>query len=590
MSVQSGFCFGDVTLDSTRRQLFIRGREVKCRPMPFELLHLLCEAGGAVVPRDEVLKRLWGETYLPSDESLTQVVHRLRSVLGEHGKVVRTVRGVGLRLDAPVLPIAEPPRAALPDLSTRPIVKTARSSASVPVSPAARGLRKDRALLTACAAVLLLAGGLSALRWNDRRATIDEGYGLTVADLGSSSRTTEDLVRRAFAAKDQGDRAQALSLLEAAHRSDPSTPIPAAFRALWGAPETMPGERLRWALEAQQRLAGSSPYAQLLVRYALASAEERQGAVRAALSALLSLRPEAWQVRLGRAHRNLAQRRYPEALADLEKIPVREMNRAMGIVLADRASLGDVAEAERAFEAVRPSGQDALAWYVRGRFARSRSQPAVALDAFTRAVAEGSRENQPDLALDSRLLASISCFEAGNPEGAALRFDQTAAAARDQQRRDRESEALGFGAYLAWLRGDLSGRDRRLAEAFRAAEPGDELQRASLTLLALWTAGEPPADPERLAERLDLTPESLGLRSLLLARGALSAGRTEEASRLLRQARKEGIETTYFAEEAALLGRQLGADIPVPRVDPPYPNWLRLASAWEIRRLGHPLR
>ncbi|HVG07561.1 MAG TPA: winged helix-turn-helix domain-containing protein [Thermoanaerobaculia bacterium] len=591
MSIQSGFCFGDVALDSARRQLFIRGREVKCRPLAFELLLLLCEAKGAVVPREEILKRLWGETYLPSDESLTQIVHRLRTTLGEHGKVVRTVRGAGLRLDAPVVLIAEEPRMAhLPDLSTQP-VKTAPASPSTTILPAGRGLRKSHAYIAAGIAMLLLAVVLPALRWNTRRSMIDPGYGVTVADLGSSSKMTEDLVRRAFAAKSRGDRAQAVNLLETAHRSDPSTPIPAAFRALWGSPETVEGERRRWALAAQKRLTrDSSPFAQLLVRYARVEAEGTAGAVRAALSALLNLRPDAWQMRLGRAHYNLAQRRNTAALADLKSIPIHEMSRGVGIVLADRASLGDLAGAERAFKTGLLAGQDALAWYVRGRFARSRLQPAAALDAFNHAMAEGIRGNQPDLALDSRLLAAISSFEAGDPAGAALRFDQTAAAARDQQRRDRESDALGLGAYLAWLRADPAGCDHRLAEAFRASPPGDELQQASLTLLSLWTGGMHPANPARVAASIDLLPESLGLRSLLFARGALSAGRPDEAGRLLRQALAEGIETTYFAEEAALLARQLGATVPVPRVDPPYPNRLRLAAAWEIQRLGHPVR
>src|SRR5690348_9702408 len=98
----TGYRFGEVYVDALRRSVSIGGEEVPCRPLVFQLLLLLCEAGGAVVERTEILERLWPESAAPSDESLTQIAHRLRSTLGASGGALRTVRGVGFRLDAAV--------------------------------------------------------------------------------------------------------------------------------------------------------------------------------------------------------------------------------------------------------------------------------------------------------------------------------------------------------------------------------------------------------------------------------------------------------------------------------------------------------
>jgi len=593
MAVHSGYRFADVLVDAAKRQLFVRGQEAACRPLAFELLLQLCEAAGAVVPREEVFRRLWGDDYVPSDEALTQIVHRLRSALGDQGKLVRTVRGVGLRLDTKVVPLAaekERPAAPLSDFSTRPF--------GTPAAPApARSPRRlRRGLLLGLAAALLLVGGwgLRALR---RPRPLDSGYLLTAADLGSppaAAAVTADLLRRAFAAESRGDRSQAVELLETVHRTDPATPVAAVFRVLWGHPEAYPGEGARWAAAAESRLtARSSPYTRLFVRYAGAAANDQTAAEQASLSALLNLRPGAWRLRLARAHLALARHEREAARADLERIPVHAVDqRGLAFVLADRASLGDTDGVERALRSGLLAGREAFAWYVRARLERSRLRPAASVAACDRSVAAAIRLGQPDLVLPARLLGAASAFEAGDAAGAAARLDAAAVAAREIERPDYASDALGLGAYLAWQSGDPAGRDRRLAEAFRETPPDDTTRRISFTLLALWTGGTSVISPKDLAD-IAPSPGLQSARSLLLARRELAADRPDAAARLLRQSVAEGIDHTAFAEDAALLARQLvpaekRARVPPPRVDPPYPNPLRLAAAWEIRRLGPP--
>ncbi|HEY6141016.1 MAG TPA: hypothetical protein VI670_24940, partial [Thermoanaerobaculia bacterium] len=100
---------------------------------------------------------------------------------------------------------------------------------------------------------------------------------------------------------------------------------------------------------------------------------------------------------------------------------------------------------------------------------------------------------------------------------------------------------------------------------------------AALRLLALRCRVEipPPAGP---------TSTDPAIATLIHAREAWTRGDAASASRLLEQSRSEGIETTWFAEEAALLAADLGAPARKFKADPPYPVRLRFIAVWELQR------
>ncbi len=323
------------------------------------------------------------------------------------------------------------------------------------------------------------------------------------------------------------------------------------------------------------------------MRYAREQAGGRDADWLAADSALLAVRPAAWYLRLARAHFNLARREEAAALADLEQIPIPALNdQSLALVLADRASLGDVAGAERDLASGLLHGQEALAWYVRGRLARSRHRPVEARDAFDREVAAALRLNQPDLVTEARIMGAICAVEAGDLSAAASRFDLAALAARGEQQWDEAAEALGLGAYLAWRRGEPGGRDRRLAAAASLGAAPTGPFRAALALLALWTGARPAEDVRALAAALPPEAEVAGVDELLLGRRAWATGDRQEAVRRLSRARAGGVDKTFFREEAQLLGADLGD---TPRhlwIDPPYPIGLRFAAVWELERRG----
>jgi two-component system, OmpR family, phosphate regulon response regulator PhoB len=60
------------------------------------VLKLLVDAAPRVVNRSEILDRVWGQDRFPTPRAVDNSIVRLRHALGdEHGRVIRSVRGVG---------------------------------------------------------------------------------------------------------------------------------------------------------------------------------------------------------------------------------------------------------------------------------------------------------------------------------------------------------------------------------------------------------------------------------------------------------------------------------------------------------------
>ena len=93
---------GEVTLDSDRHRVFVRGDEVHLRRKEFELLELLIENAGRVLTRDTLIDRVWGTDYVGDTKTLDVHIKRLRNHVENTPSaptIITTVRGVGYRLE-----------------------------------------------------------------------------------------------------------------------------------------------------------------------------------------------------------------------------------------------------------------------------------------------------------------------------------------------------------------------------------------------------------------------------------------------------------------------------------------------------------
>jgi DNA-binding response OmpR family regulator len=94
-SPQQPLQMGAVVVDPGRRDMLVDGAPVALTTAEFDLLWELARRAGQTVTRDELYQNLRGITWDGVDRSMDVRVARLRRKLGEHGDLLRSVRGVG---------------------------------------------------------------------------------------------------------------------------------------------------------------------------------------------------------------------------------------------------------------------------------------------------------------------------------------------------------------------------------------------------------------------------------------------------------------------------------------------------------------
>jgi DNA-binding response OmpR family regulator len=91
--------YQNLILDLDQHQAVIDSEPVDLTPIEFDLLNLLVRNPGRVFSRAYLLETIWDQAYYEGDRSVDNVVLRLRKKLGEVGKNIETVWGVGYRLE-----------------------------------------------------------------------------------------------------------------------------------------------------------------------------------------------------------------------------------------------------------------------------------------------------------------------------------------------------------------------------------------------------------------------------------------------------------------------------------------------------------
>ena len=90
---------GKLQMDPDARTVFADGARVELTYKEFELLHLFLQHPGRVYSRDQLLAKIWGTDYLGETRTVDVHIGTLRTKLGACGDYIRTVRGVGYRME-----------------------------------------------------------------------------------------------------------------------------------------------------------------------------------------------------------------------------------------------------------------------------------------------------------------------------------------------------------------------------------------------------------------------------------------------------------------------------------------------------------
>jgi Tol biopolymer transport system component/DNA-binding winged helix-turn-helix (wHTH) protein len=106
-AVNNLFEFGEFRLNPKEKMLLRRNQTVPLTPKVFELLALFVENHGQLIEKDEIMQRLWADSFV-EESNLTFTVRQLRKVLDDNAQnptYIETVWGHGYRFIAKVIEV-----------------------------------------------------------------------------------------------------------------------------------------------------------------------------------------------------------------------------------------------------------------------------------------------------------------------------------------------------------------------------------------------------------------------------------------------------------------------------------------------------
>src|SRR2546430_16411080 len=89
--------FGVFEVDLRAGELTKCGLRIRLQEQPFQVLAMLLENPGELVTREELQKKLWGQTVVDFDHGLNKAVNKIREALGDSAENPRFVETVARR-------------------------------------------------------------------------------------------------------------------------------------------------------------------------------------------------------------------------------------------------------------------------------------------------------------------------------------------------------------------------------------------------------------------------------------------------------------------------------------------------------------
>ena len=89
---------GPIRINADQRATYLHDEEIELTPKEFDLLILFVQNPGRAFSRDYLLERVWGDDVFVTDRTVDTHVQRLRKKLGDESDMIRTVWGVGYKL------------------------------------------------------------------------------------------------------------------------------------------------------------------------------------------------------------------------------------------------------------------------------------------------------------------------------------------------------------------------------------------------------------------------------------------------------------------------------------------------------------
>ncbi|MCR5754510.1 MAG: response regulator transcription factor [Acetatifactor sp.] len=91
--------YGGIELDKSAHRVLIDGQEIDLSFKEFELLSYFLENKGIALTREKILNNVWNYDYFGDARTIDTHVKKLRSKMGAKGDLIKTVWGVGYKLE-----------------------------------------------------------------------------------------------------------------------------------------------------------------------------------------------------------------------------------------------------------------------------------------------------------------------------------------------------------------------------------------------------------------------------------------------------------------------------------------------------------
>lgn len=90
---------GGIEVDKAAHQIMIEGQPVELSYKEFELLTYFVENKGIALSREKILNNVWNYDYFGDARTIDTHVKKLRSKMGEKGEMIKTIWGMGYKLE-----------------------------------------------------------------------------------------------------------------------------------------------------------------------------------------------------------------------------------------------------------------------------------------------------------------------------------------------------------------------------------------------------------------------------------------------------------------------------------------------------------
>ena len=90
---------GDIELDVAKRECIYQNKPVDLTVKEFDILLLLAKNAPNVLSRDQIFEEIWNTNQIVESRSLDMHIKTLRSKLNDDGKLIKSIYGIGYKLN-----------------------------------------------------------------------------------------------------------------------------------------------------------------------------------------------------------------------------------------------------------------------------------------------------------------------------------------------------------------------------------------------------------------------------------------------------------------------------------------------------------